>query len=56
VIVNDPAASSNSGVRRIYQRDEFRRSWFESGSGGVAYLVRPGGLLVPDRTYVRGSW
>jgi Peptidase_C39 like family len=56
VIVNDPAASSNSGVRRIYQRDEFRRSWFESGSGGVAYLVRPEGWLVPDRTYARGSW
>jgi hypothetical protein len=56
VIVNDPAASSNSGVRRVYQRDEFRRSWFESGSGGVAYLVRSEGWLVPDRTYARGSW
>jgi len=56
VIVNDPAAGNNSGVRRVYQRDEFRRSWFESGSGGVAYLVRPEDWPVPDRTYARGSW
>ena len=55
-IVNDPAAGNNSGVRRVYQRDEFRRSWFKSGSGGVAYLVRPESWLVPDRTYARGSW
>ena len=56
VIVNDPAASSNSGVRRIYQRDEFHRAWFKSGSGGVAYLVRPESWPVPDRTYARGTW
>jgi hypothetical protein len=56
VIVNDPAADSNSGVRRVYQRDEFRKAWFESGSGGVAYLVRPESWAVPDRTYARGSW
>jgi hypothetical protein len=56
VIVNDPAASSNSGVRRVYKRDEFRKAWFESGSGGVAYLVRPESWPVPDRTYSRGSW
>jgi uncharacterized protein YvpB len=56
VIVNDPAAGSNSVVRRIYQRDEFHRAWFESGSGGVAYLVRPERWPVPDRTYARGTW
>ena len=56
VIVNDPAASSNSGVRRAYQRDEFYRAWFKSGSGGVAYIVRPEGWPVPDRTYSHGSW
>jgi Peptidase_C39 like family len=56
VIVNDPAAGSNSGVRRIYQRDEFHRAWFKSGSGGVAYLVRPESWPVPDRTYARGTW
>jgi uncharacterized protein YvpB len=56
VIVNDPAAGSNSGVRRIYQRDEFHRAWFKSGSGGVAYLMRPESWPVPDRTYARGTW
>jgi hypothetical protein len=56
VIVNDPAASSNSGVRRVYKRDEFRKAWFESGSGGVAYLVRPESWPVPERTNSRGSW
>jgi Peptidase_C39 like family len=56
VVVNDPAADNNSGVRRIYQRDEFHKAWFKSGSGGVAYLVRPENWPVPDRTYARGSW
>ena len=56
VIVNDPAAAADSGVRRIYQRDEFNRVWFESGSGGVAYIVRPESWSVPDRTYARESW
>jgi uncharacterized protein YvpB len=56
VIVNDPAAGSNSGVRRIYQRDEFHGAWFKSDSGGVAYLVRPESWPVPDRTYARGTW
>ncbi|HET7271466.1 MAG TPA: peptidase C39 family protein [Rubrobacter sp.] len=56
VKVNDPAASGNSGVKRVYQRDEFYRAWFKSGSGGVAYVVRPEGWPVPDRTYAHGSW
>jgi Peptidase_C39 like family len=56
VIVNDPAASSNSGVKRVYKRNEFHRAWFESGSGGVAYLVRPEGWPIPDRSYAYGSW
>ena len=40
VIVNDPAGSDDSDVRRVYSRDEFARAWF-SGSGGVVYLVSP---------------
>ena len=39
VVVNDPAASSNSSVRRTYQRGEFERAWL-GGSGGIAYVVR----------------
>ncbi len=40
VVVNDPAASSNSTVRRTYRRAEFERAWL-GGSGGIAYVVRP---------------
>ncbi len=40
VVVNDPAASSNSTVRRTYRRGEFERAWL-GGSGGITYVVRP---------------
>lgn len=40
VVVNDPAAPSNSTVRRTYRRGEFERAWL-GGSGGIAYVVRP---------------
>lgn len=38
VVVNDPAASSNAGVRRTYSRAEFERVW-QAGSGGLTYVV-----------------
>jgi hypothetical protein len=40
VVVNDPAGSSNSTVRRTYKRGEFERAWL-GGSGGITYVVRP---------------
>jgi hypothetical protein len=40
VVVNDPAASSDSTVRRTYRRGEFERAWL-GGSGGIAYVIRP---------------
>lgn len=55
VIVNDPAASGNSGVRRVYEREQFAQAWFR-GSGGVAYLVYPRGWSVPGAADSRGSW
>jgi hypothetical protein len=39
VIVNDPAAPSNSSVRRIYDRGQFERAWLGKSSGTV-YVVR----------------
>jgi hypothetical protein len=39
VIVNDPAADSDEGVRLVYQRDLFRRAWLDGG--GVVYVVYP---------------
>lgn len=55
VIVNDPAASSNAGVRRVYDRQQFADAWMR-GSGGIAYIVYPKGWSVPDGTDARGSW
>lgn len=55
VIVNDPAASGNSGVRRVYDREQFARAWFRR-SGGVAYIVHPRGWPVPSTADARGSW
>ncbi len=55
VVVNDPAGSDDSEVRRVYNRDEFAQAWF-SDSGGVVYLVYPGDSSTPDGTYAQGSW
>lgn len=40
VIVNDPAAPSNSRVRRVYDRAQFERAWL-GGSGGLVYVIAP---------------
>ncbi len=42
VVVNDPAAKSNSTVRRTYQRAQFENVWAPaspSGSGGLSYVI-----------------
>lgn len=49
VIANDPAASSNSTVRRIYSRAQFERAWLR-GSGGVVYVIRPTSRALPADT------
>ena len=46
VIVNDPAASSNAGVRRVYDRGELERAW-QRASGGLAYVVAPRSVDLP---------
>ena len=38
VVVNDPAASSASGVRRTYDRAQFERAWL-TRSGGLTYVI-----------------
>ncbi|WP_310528205.1 peptidase C39 family protein [Nocardioides sp.] len=38
VVVNDPAGSGNSAVRRVYDRDEFEDIWVNA-SGGVVYVI-----------------
>ncbi|MGH1561527.1 peptidase C39 family protein [Mumia sp. DW29H23] len=44
VIVNDPAASKPSTVRRVYRRAELERAWIRGG-GGTAYVIRTGKAL-----------
>lgn len=38
VVVNDPAAPSNSTVRRTYDRAQFEQVWLD-GSGGLTYVL-----------------
>ena len=49
VVVNDPAASSNSTVRRIYNRAQFEKAWL-GGSGGVSYIIHPSNKPLPSDT------
>ena len=60
VVVNDPAAATRKGVRRVYDRGEFEDAWLKrypsggtmKGSGGLAYVVRDDAHPLPAR---RGS-
>ncbi|GAB3461819.1 C39 family peptidase [Actinophytocola sediminis] len=58
VIANDPASSTNDGVRNVYQREQFETIWLRtkryndsggisSGSGGIAYIIAPPGKRLP---------
>src|SRR5882762_5941910 len=46
VIANDPAALSDTTVRRVYGREAFERAWI-GGSGGVVYLIATPNTFVP---------
>jgi hypothetical protein len=48
VIVNDPAAPSNSSVRRVYDRGQFERAW-QTRSAGTVYVVRNAAHPLPPR-------
>lgn len=39
VVVNDPAADADEGVRAVYRRTNFKRAWLDRG--GVVYRIRP---------------
>jgi hypothetical protein len=52
VVVNDPAASTASGVRRTYDRAQFERAWL-GGSGGTAYVIHDVGHPLPPSP---GNW
>lgn len=54
-IVNDPAAGSNAGVRRVYDRAQFERAWVR-GSGGTSYIVRAADRTLPALPAGVRSW
>nr|MBA2465798.1 peptidase C39 family protein [Nocardioidaceae bacterium] len=54
VVVNDPAATQKTQVRRTYDRGQFEDAWLRrgtgsGGSGGVAYVVRDAAHPLPAR-------
>lgn len=51
-IVNDPAATTNATVRRVYPRAAFEKAWL-GGSGGTVYVIHP--LTVRAPVQVPGS-
>lgn len=46
-IVNDPAASSDADVQRVYLRNELESVWL-TNSGGTVYLIFPPGHAIPS--------
>lgn len=54
-VVNDPAAGTDAGVRRSYDRAQFERVW-QSGSGGLAYVVRDAAHPLPWRPPGTRAW
>jgi len=47
VVVNDPAAPTRAGVRRVYNRGQLERAWL-NGSGGTAYVIRDAAHPLPS--------
>ncbi|MEU9506683.1 peptidase C39 family protein [Micromonospora sp. NPDC048170] len=45
-VLNDPYAPDDDAVRRTVDRDRFEAAW-QTGSGGVAYVLRPPGVPLP---------
>lgn len=46
VISNDPAATGNDSVRRVYPRAAFETAWL-GGSGGTVYVITPPSTALP---------
>jgi hypothetical protein len=47
VVVNDPAAATRAGVRRVYARGQLERAWL-NGSGGTTYVIRDAAHPLPS--------
>jgi hypothetical protein len=53
VVVNDPASSTRSGVRRTYDRAQFEQAWLPT-SGGLVYVIRDAKHPLPSGGL--GNW
>lgn len=53
VVVNDPAAPTNAGVRRTYDRGQFENAWLPT-SGGTVYVIADKAHPLPASP--RGNW
>jgi hypothetical protein len=53
VVVNDPAALSDSTVQRVYDRAEFERAWLPA-TGGIVYVMKAAGVALPPAS--GGNW
>jgi hypothetical protein len=52
VVVNDPAASTRSGVRRTYDRGQLEDAWIPT-TGGTVYVITDDAHPLPAS---RGNW
>lgn len=53
VVANDPAADTNRGVRRVYDRGQFEDVWLPT-SGGLTYVITAPGQELPRSP--AGNW
>jgi len=54
VMANDPAATSNATVPRVYDRGQFEDAWLNH-SGGIVYVIHPPGTPLPA-TLAQANW
>jgi len=52
-VVNDPAATSDATVQRVYDRAQFEQNWMTS-TGGIVYVIHPASLALPASPL--GNW
>jgi hypothetical protein len=50
VVVNDPAATTRTGVRRTYDRGQFENAWLPT-SGGTVYVIHDAAHPLPAGTH-----
>jgi hypothetical protein len=51
-VVNDPAATSDATVQRVYDRAQFEQNWMTS-TGGIVYVIHPSSVPLPPSS---GNW